>query len=132
MDKLALLTSVLSAIVGAGVGAVTVFVALRKDKREAHKAEDDEADRTIELLKEQKQLLQEAVAELKAQAEKREAEWQERRQEWQRRERKMESRIENLEQWRLDEISARSQLQMCRNAPDCDNYDPGLAPGGTD
>lgn len=126
MNTLLLMASIVSALIGAGVGAVTAYVALRKNKR-------DEADHTIALLREQNQLLRDQLDESKRQAEAREAEWRKREEEWQRREEKLDARIDTLEAWQRDEISARRRLQMCRRAPECTDYDPGEAGvGGTD
>jgi hypothetical protein len=126
MSTLLIVASIISALVGAGVGAVTSYVALRKNGR-------DEAGHTIGLLREQNQLLRDQLAEAKRQTEAREAEWRKREGDWQKREDKLEARIETLEAWQRDEIGARSRLQMCRKAPECTNYDPGVVSvGGTD
>lgn len=116
---------ILPALVGAVTGAIAAYVALRRDGRETRSAEASESDRTIGLLEKQNELLERQLVEAKKQGEQREIEWQERRVEWQRREKNLEKRIEILEQWQRDEISARRRLQMCRKAPDCEDYDAG-------
>lgn len=120
-----LLTTVITALVSAGLGAVGAYVALRKDKREAHDAENAEVDRTIMLLEKQNDLLERQNLDLKAMMARREAEFLQQREAWDKREERLESRIETLERWQRDELAARTRLQMCRNAPDCQNYNPG-------
>lgn len=106
------------ALLSAGAGAVGAYVALRKEGRDTRLERTSEADRTIDLLKEQNTLLGEMLKQ-------RDKERAEERKLWAQREAKLEDRIEKLEAWRIKEIESRRQLGMCAKAPDCENYDAG-------
>lgn len=123
----------LATIVGAIAGAIGAYVALRKDRREASKATKDEADRTITLLEKQNEILERQTEEANAREKRRDDDFAKERAAWARREEKFDNRIEELERWRIKEIEARRQLQMCAKAPDCPDYDAGnMTPECTD
>lgn len=75
-----------TAVVGAATGVVGTFLAIRKDTREARAAFIEESKETIDLLKQQNQLLRDQVTA----AEARERQWVEREQ-------RLEGRINELE-----------------------------------
>lgn len=108
MNWLPAAASALSAIVGAIVGALGAYLAFRKDRRENRTAEALAAAETIRLMEKQITLLERQAEEAKA------------------REARLEARIEMLETWQRDEISARTQLQMCRKSKECTDFDPGF------
>ena len=140
------------AVVSALVAMASFFVngraAWRKENREQEEHQDREADRTIELLKEQNALLaqqnatlQKTLDELKRQADQREAEWRKREAEWLREKKALETRVGEMERDYRALVLTVTTMGFCANAAACDKYNPGdrrahttpdMMPGGTD
>jgi len=99
----------------AGHGA---WVAMRRERRESRSATIAEADKTIELLKEQTALLRQ-------QGETREVEWHRLEQTWQERETRLEARIAAVEGDYRRLVLTVTSMGLCANAPYCANYNPG-------
>lgn len=121
----AIIISAVSGIMGVVAGVIGARYTLRKDLREQEEHDDAEADRTIELLREQNRLLQEQNAELKCQADAREAGWLKRENEWQRREKSFEERINHIDLAYRDLVLTVTTMGFCAKAATCSDYDPG-------
>ncbi len=101
----------LTAIIGAIVGGVTSYVALRKDRRETRSQVIEEAKETIDLLKEQNVLLRDQLTA----AEGREREWNER-------ERRLEGRIAELEREYRTLVKTVSTMGLCADPQNCQAF----------
>jgi hypothetical protein len=127
----------------AAIAAVSAFVAVasflvngrvswRKDLREQQEHSDAEADRTIDLLKEQNALLctqneklQATYEELKAQGDQRMAEWHKREGEWLREKKELEKRIGEVERDYRTLVLTVTTMGFCADAGTCATYNPG-------
>ena len=112
------LTAIGTAAVGAIVGIGGTWAALRRDRREERIQAIAEARETIELLKEQTDLM-------RKQGEAREGEWRRLEQTWHEREARLEKRIEAVEGDYRRLVLTVTSMGLCANAPDCANYNPG-------
>lgn len=112
------LTAVVTALIGAVVGIGGTWAALRRDRREERASAITEAKETIELLKEQTDLM-------RKQGETREGEWRRLEQTWHEREARLEKRIEAVEGDYRRLVLTVTSMGLCANAPDCANYNPG-------
>lgn len=112
------LTAIGTAAVGAIVGIGGTWAALRRDRREERTQAIAEAKETIELLKEQTDLM-------RRQGETREGEWRRLEQTWHEREARLEKRIEAVEGDYRRLVLTVTSMGLCANAPDCANYNPG-------
>ncbi len=112
------LTAIGTAAVGAIVGIGGTWAALRRDRREERTQAIAEAKETIELLKEQTDLM-------RKQGETREGEWRRLEQTWHEREARLEKRIEAVEGDYRRLVLTVTSMGLCANAPDCANYNPG-------
>lgn len=136
---MSILLSAITGTVGVAVGAVTVYVALRKDEREARSQAVTEAEKTVELLEKQNEILERQAAE-EREARKVTAEnWRKRETEWKTREEKLERRIDELERDYRNLVLTVTAMGFCANASTCPNNNPGDRrarpignPGGTD
>lgn len=111
-------TALGSAAVGIIIGVVGAYVALRRDSREARGLAMTEAKDTIDLLRQQTEIL-------KDHGEKRESEWHRLEQTWHDREARLEKRIEGVEGDYRRLVLTVTTMGLCANAPDCANYNPG-------
>ena len=111
-------TAIATAAVGCLAGVTGAWVALRRERRETRSATIAEADKTIELLKEQTDLLRD-------QGEVREREWRRLEQTWHERETRLEKRIAAVEGDYRRLVLTVTSMGLCANAPGCANYDPG-------
>jgi hypothetical protein len=114
MDVTALGTLAVGAIVGIG----STWLAMRRDSRETRTQAITEAGKTIELLKEQTELMRQ-------QGETREREWHRLEQTFRDREARLEKRIEGVEGDYRRLVLTVTSMGLCANAPDCANYNPG-------
>ena len=112
------LTAIGTAAVGAIVGIGGTWAALRRDRREERTQAIAEAKETIELLKEQTDLM-------RKQGETREGEWRRLEQTWHEREARLEKPIEAVEGDYRRLVLTVTSMGLCANAPDCANYNPG-------
>lgn len=94
----------LTAIVGAIVGGVTSYVALRKDRRETRSQVLDEAKETIDLLKDQNTLLRDQLAA----AEERES--------------RLEKRVAELEREYRNLVRTVSTMGLCSDPSNCQAF----------
>jgi hypothetical protein len=111
-------TALSAAAIGAIVGISGAYVALRKDSREGRMLAMVEARDTIDLLREQTNIL-------KAHGESREDEWRELERGWRRREEAFEKRIAGLEHDYRALVLTVTTMGLCANAATCANYNPG-------
>jgi hypothetical protein len=111
-------TALGSAAIGVVVGVIGAYVALRRDSREARGLAMTEAKDTIDLLRQQTEIL-------KDHGEKREGEWRRLEQTWHDRETRLEKRIEGVEGDYRRLVLTVTSMGLCANAPDCANYNPG-------
>jgi hypothetical protein len=114
MDVTALGTLAVGAIVGIG----STWLSMRRDARETRTQAITEAGQTIDLLKEQTELM-------RRQGETREGEWRRLEQTWHEREARLEKRIEGVEGDYRRLVLTVTSMGLCANAPDCANYNPG-------
>ena len=77
-----------------------------------------EAKETIDLLRQQTEIL-------KDHGEKREGEWRRLEQTWHEREARLEKRIEGVEGDYRRLVLTVTSMGLCANAPECANYNPG-------
>ena len=112
------LTNLGAAMVGAVVGLVTSYVALRRDHREQRVLAISEAKDTIALLREQTDLFKEH-------GESREQEWRALELGWRQREERLEARISDLERDYRQLVLTVTSMGLCASAPACPNYNPG-------
>jgi len=112
------LTTIATAAIAVVAGAVGAYAALRKDGRDTRAQAIAEAGKTIELLKEQTELL-------RSQGEVREGEWRRLEQTWHEREARLEKRIEAVEGDYRRLVLTVTNMGLCANAPTCANYNPG-------
>ena len=111
-------TALGSAAIGVIVGVIGAYVALRRDSRETRTQALSEAGKTIDLLKEQTELMRQ-------QGETREGEWRRLEQTWHEREARLEKRIEGVESDYRRLVLTVTSMGLCANAPECANYNPG-------
>lgn len=111
-------TTIVTAIIASLVGVVGAFVALRRDRREAHAQGTAEARETINLLNEQ-------ITITKTHHTEREAEYRSLEERWRRREEKLDARIGDLERDYRSLVLTVTTMGLCANAPLCPNYDAG-------
>jgi len=124
--RIAAAIAIVSVLVAVASFLVSGRVSWRKDAR-------DEADHTIELLKEQNALLatqngtlQATHDELRRQGEAREAEWRKRESEWLREKKALESRIGEVERDYRTLVLTVTTMGFCVNAGSgCPDYNPG-------
>jgi hypothetical protein len=107
-----------SAAIGIIVGVATAYAMLRKDHRESRAAALTEATATIDLMREQTDLL-------RNQGETREREWSRLEEGWHVRETRLETRITDLERDYRALVLTITTMGLCANAPNCSNYNPG-------
>ena len=107
-----------SAAVGIIVGISGAYVALRRDSREARGLAMAEAKDTIDLLRQQTDILKEH-------GEKREDEWRGIELSWRRREERFEMRIGDLERDYRSLVLTVTTMGLCANAATCPNYNAG-------
>ncbi len=111
-------TALGAAAVGAIAGISGAYVALRRDSREARGLAMTEAKDTIDLLRQQTEILKEH-------GEKREGEWRRLERTWHEREARLEKRIEAVEGDYRRLVLTVTSMGLCANAPACANYNPG-------
>ena len=112
------ITAIGGAAIGAVAGIAGAYVALRRDSREARGLAITEAKDTIDLLRQQTEILKEH-------GEKREGEWRRLEQTWHEREARLEKRIEGVEGDYRRLVLTVTTMGLCANAPECANYNPG-------
>lgn len=111
-------TAITAAAIGAIAGIAGAYVALRRDGREARAQAMTEATTTIDLLRQQTDILKEH-------GEKRESEWRSLEAGWHRREERFEERVSDLERDYRQLVLTVTTMGLCANAPTCANYNPG-------
>jgi hypothetical protein len=112
------ITALSAAAIGAIAGISGAYVALRKDSREGRMQAMNEAKDTIDLLREQTNILREH-------GEARESEWRGLEAGWHKREERFESRVGDLERDYRALVLAVTTMGLCAAAATCPNYDPG-------
>jgi len=112
------LTALGTLAVGAIVGITSTWLAMRRDSRETRTQAITEAGKTIELLKEQTELMRQ-------QGSAREGEWRRLEQTWRDRETRLEKRIEGVEGDYRRLVLTVTSMGLCANASGCPNYNPG-------
>lgn len=124
--------AIASAVVAVASFLVNGRYTWRKDNREQQQADDSEADRTIDLLKDQNCLLvtqnktlQETLEEMKRQESAREAEWRKREAEWLREKKALETRVQDVERDYRALVLTVTTMGFCANAASCGDYNPG-------
>ena len=108
MDATALGTAAIAAL----AGIAGTYVALRRDQRESRAQAITEAKDTIDLLREQTNILKEH-------GEAREEEWRRLEQIWHDREARLEKRIEGVEGDYRRLVLTVTSMGLCANAPTC-------------
>jgi hypothetical protein len=111
------ITAVGPTAVGVVVGIGGTWASLRRDRREERTQAMAEAKDTIDLLKEQTDLM-------RRHGEAREGEWHRLEQTWHERETRLEKRIEGVEGDRRLVLTVTS-MGLCANPTGCANYNPG-------
>jgi transposase InsO family protein len=111
-------TALGTAAIAALAGIAGTYVALRRDQRESRAQAITEAKDTIDLLREQTNILKEH-------GEAREEEWRRLEQIWHDREARLEKRIEGVEGDYRRLVLTVTSMGLCANAPTCANYNPG-------
>ena len=115
----------LSLILGV-IGLMTGgYFAYARNNRESRSQVVVEADKTVDLLKEQNALLSIQISTLTKQGDAREAEWKKREAEWKKREDRFEARIGELERDYRNLVLTVTTMGFCANAGACSDYNPG-------
>lgn len=102
-----------TAIGGIIVGGITSYVAMRKDRRETRDQVMEEANTTIDLLKEQNSILRDQVSAGEA-----------RERAYQDREKRLEMRVQELERDYRQLLTSITSMGLCTKAATCPEYDP--------
>ncbi|NLE22967.1 MAG: hypothetical protein GX624_09340 [Actinobacteria bacterium] len=119
MSALALDPATLAtAAVGCIAGIAGAWVALRKDHREARAAAIDEANQTIEFMRQQAEIVKDHTA-------AREEEWRKLEEGWHHRQQQLEARVEGLERDYRQLVLTVTTMGLCANAATCPQYNPG-------
>lgn len=109
-----ILFPILTGSIGAAVGAISAYVSLRHDNREARSQVMAESEQTIKLLKDQNQILRGLVES----GELREAESA-------KRESRLEERVIELERDYRQLVLTITSMGLCAKADKCPDYTPG-------
>lgn len=111
-------TALSAAAIGAIAGISGAYVALRKDSREGRMQAMVEAKDTIDLLREQTNILRDH-------GEARETEWRGLEAGWHKREERFEARVGDLERDYRSLVLTVTSMGLCASAATCPSYNPG-------
>jgi response regulator RpfG family c-di-GMP phosphodiesterase len=107
------------------VAIVSLYFLYRKNEREDRAQENDDAETTVSLLREQNELLRHRIEQYERDGNEREAEWREREKSWKAERVETLARIETVERDYRNLVLTVTTMGFCASASECKDYNPG-------